>query len=74
MTVASFANPYPRKIERLDPSEAGDGIRYFRGTHYALVVIDDTMLDVTVRGYRPDRHEWGTIDAFSLPLALPTAR
>jgi 3',5'-cyclic AMP phosphodiesterase CpdA len=67
MTVASFANPYPRSIARLDPAEARDAIRYFRGTHYASVVIDDTKIDVTVRGYDDGLRRWETIDAFTLP-------
>jgi hypothetical protein len=69
MTVSDFANPYSRAMQRLDPDEGGeesDAFRYFRGTHYAEIVVNDTGIEVTVRGYRKEAAAWETIDSFEL--------
>jgi hypothetical protein len=67
LTVSDFANPYSRKLERIDAAAVGEGVRYFHGTHYAVVEVGDTGIDVTVRGYRPQEAAWQTIDSFRVP-------
>jgi hypothetical protein len=67
VTVSDFANPYSRALERLDPATVGEGFRYFRGTHYALVEVGEASVEVTVRGYRPQTSAWETVDSFRVP-------
>lgn len=65
VTVASFANPYPRSFARLDANDPG--VRTFRGTHYAVVTLDDAGIRMTVRGYRDGR--WHDVDEVAVVAA-----
>jgi hypothetical protein len=66
VAVSDFANPYSRKLERIEP---GADVRYFRGTHYATVTFGDREVRIVAKGFERQSGNWKEIDAFSIPIS-----
>lgn len=65
-TFGNFANPYPGTFQRLPLSGNGLKFRYFQGTHFGVIDVNNGMLKMSVFGYLPNQSAWHEIDTFSI--------